>query len=83
MTGVIGILFSEVGVALVALIGAIGALWAARRSGKKAGRTEERLRIQDANRRARSEADRINDAVAGRPDDDNRKRLRERWARDA
>ena len=57
-------------------IGIIGTLWVARRAGKTAERAAQLQR--DAN--ARSEADHIEDAVAGRTAAENRRRL-SKWVR--
>lgn len=57
-------------------LGILGTLWLARNSGKNA----ERAKQLERDAAARSEADRIDDAVAGRTDAENRRRLK-RWAR--
>lgn len=56
------------------IIGALG--WGIKQ--KRAGRAEERAKQAAAEHAAKSEAERIEDAVAGRDPDENRERL-SRW----
>ena len=61
---------------IVGGLGILGTLWLARNSGKNA----ERAKQLERDAAARTEADRIDDAVAGRTAAENKRRL-SRWAR--
>lgn len=75
MSALLASLLADLWPILVAIVGALGWGLHQRRAGAKAEqakRTAERLK-------ARTEADRIDDAVAGRDPDANRKELRQ-WS---
>lgn len=73
---ILSFIFSKAGAVLGMLAMGAGLLFAARKSGAKA----ERARQAASEAKARTIADEIDDAVAGRTPEENRARLR-KWAR--